>query len=279
MPVSEIVPLWFMTPAVFIFGTIIGSFLNVLILRSNTGRSLSGRSGCFSCGAQLAWWQLVPVLSYIFLRGRCTSCGSRISLQYPIGEMLTGLLFVVVWFTAPTVWLVLFGFALVAALVYVTMYDIRHTIIPDKAVVVVGLLAISYWLLAGNDISLHTLLAHLAGSLVATVPLFTLWFGSRGRAMGFGDVTLGAVLGFFGGWSSALVLLWCAFVSGGLVGAGLLLWAHIRPILNRSSLSSAHTPYTMKSEVPFGPFVVFGFMVSFFFGAQFTDLVALFTFL
>src|SRR3989344_1792899 len=78
---------------VFILGTIIGSFLNVVILRYNTGSSIQGRSGCMSCGKPLVWYELFPVLSFLFLLGRCGGCKSRISAQYPLVELLTGIIF------------------------------------------------------------------------------------------------------------------------------------------------------------------------------------------
>jgi prepilin signal peptidase PulO-like enzyme (type II secretory pathway) len=79
--------------AFFVFGSIIGSFLNVLILRFNTGATFGGRSKCFSCGRELRWYDLVPILSFLFLRGRCRFCKSKISLQYPTVELITGLIF------------------------------------------------------------------------------------------------------------------------------------------------------------------------------------------
>src|SRR3989344_4234135 len=89
----------FVTTFFFVFGAIIGSFLNVIILRYNTGLSqknsigFSGRSHCFSCGKNIKWYDLVPVLSFLFLKGRCRHCKSKISIQYPLVEFITGILF------------------------------------------------------------------------------------------------------------------------------------------------------------------------------------------
>ena len=117
-----------------LFGLIIGSFLNVIILRLHTGQSSSGRSGCMSCGAQLSWTELVPVFSFFALRGRCKTCGSSISHQYWIVEVLTAVLFALI--ASQNFGLLISAFYVVVAslLVVIGAYDLRHTIIPNKLV-------------------------------------------------------------------------------------------------------------------------------------------------
>ncbi|MFA5291257.1 MAG: prepilin peptidase, partial [Candidatus Paceibacterota bacterium] len=119
----------------FFFGLVIGSFLNVVILRYQTGRGLSGRSGCFSCGKKLNWYELIPILSFFFQRGRCRGCQSKISWQYPIVELLTGLLFALIYWHLAGAWPEVIFYCLIASLlIVITAYDLKHQIIPDQFV-------------------------------------------------------------------------------------------------------------------------------------------------
>jgi len=243
--------------ASFIFGTIIGSFANVFVLRYGTGRSLNGRSSCGSCGHQLSWYELIPVVSWLIQRGRCRSCDSRISPQYLIVELVFGGVFALcAWFTLGSVamltlslfinlvylWIVSF------LLIALSIYDIRHMIIPDGMLIVLGA-AVVAWHIGGLWGVWNTLLmALIAGPLVA-LPFFALWFVSKGRWMGLGDiklaVVLGWMLGLLGGFSALIFGVW----AGALVS--LLTIGITRLVSRRAGL-------TMKSEIPFGPFLVFG---------------------
>src|SRR3989344_2743376 len=128
---------------IFIFGTIIGSFLNVVILRYNSGMSLGGRSGCFSCGKPLTWKELIPLLSFFYQRRKCVGCGSAISWQYPAVEALTGLSFVLIFYKYFGNDLILSAERVSSALIYavifcllivIAVYDMRHKIIPNGPV-------------------------------------------------------------------------------------------------------------------------------------------------
>src|SRR3989344_4610733 len=126
----------------FFLGLAIGSFLNVLVLRINTGESLSGRSRCFSCLAKLQWHDLVPLLSFFAIRGRCRYCGSGISLQYPVVEFLSGVIFVSLgtlafetfadFFSSFSVTQYIFAVVFFSLLLAIAVYDARHKIIPDQ---------------------------------------------------------------------------------------------------------------------------------------------------
>ena len=126
---------WLIIVITGILGLIIGSFLNVIILRMNTGRGIGGRSQCFSCNKTLAWYELIPVVSYIIQRGKCRSCRTRISLQYPLVELVTGIAFAgVAWqvpfFDKPVsfiAWLTVISVSMIIA-----VYDIHHYGIPTK---------------------------------------------------------------------------------------------------------------------------------------------------
>ena len=114
-----------------LFGLIIGSFLNVVILRRGAC-TVGGRSGCLSCGAPLRWFDLIPVVSWIALRGRCRSCGSRISIQYPLVEASSALLFALIGASTLSIPMQIVSLIIVSLLILITAYDLRHTIIPDE---------------------------------------------------------------------------------------------------------------------------------------------------
>jgi leader peptidase (prepilin peptidase)/N-methyltransferase len=250
-----------------LFGLIIGSFLNVVILRHGA-RTVGGRSGCLSCGAPLLWYDMVPVASWLALRGRCRACGSRISIQYPLVEAATALLFAIIGIAALSIPLKLAALAIAALLVLIAAYDIRHTIIPDAWVYSFALLAFvvsSPFALstAGESGATGILLLLLAGPVCA-LPLFALWAVSRGRWMGFGDVKLALGIGWLLGLPSGLSAIFLAFVIGAVISLGMLLVQHLRVRVSRrartpgriTGLGSETHGLTMKSEVPFGPFLI-----------------------
>lgn len=231
---------------VFSLGLIIGSFLNVVIYRYNTGRGVGGRSRCLHCGRPLAWFNLVPVVSFLAQRARCARCRSRLSWQYPLVELATGLLFFGVWrlgLPAPATALYL---VMMALLVVIFTYDLRHQIIPDPFVFAfIGLAAASAWLSGAFP-------NHLLGGLGLALFFWLLWLGSRGRWMGFGDGKLALGVGLLVGPAAGLSAILLAFWLGALVGVGLL-------------FLSRRKSYTMKSELPFAPFIIIGLWLVIFF--------------
>jgi prepilin signal peptidase PulO-like enzyme (type II secretory pathway) len=240
----------------FILGAIIGSFLNVVILRYNTGRSVGGRSACPSCNHALAWYELLPVVSFLFLRGRCRTCLTKISPQYALVELSTGLLFAATAFMFP-----LTGFALWLTLIIssismvIFVYDIRHTIIPDGMVfTLIGigfLLRLYEFIFFGIDtISILNLL----GGLIIFTFFWFLWFVSQGTWMGFGDAKLGLAIGWILGFSAGITAIMVGFWLGAIVGILMIIW---NKLVTKSGLS-------MKSEVPFAPFLLIGFALAFF---------------
>jgi leader peptidase (prepilin peptidase)/N-methyltransferase len=249
-------------------GLVIGSFLNVVILRFNTGKHLSGRSACFSCGRQLRWWDLIPLFSYFFSGGSCRYCGSRISLQYPLVEFANGLLFLgLLWkfgisFGA-AVALLFFGLVM-ALLMIIFVYDIRHHIIPNVFVYLLIFMSFLSLFIEFPDLqfSLPSLADAVAGPLFAGC-FFLLWFVSRGSWIGLGDSKLALAIGWLLGFSGGLIALMVAFWAGAIVGVGLILFSHA---LARIPLRGSHARFTMKSELPFAPFLIAG-LVAVFFGA------------
>lgn len=247
-----------------LFGLIIGSFLNVVVLRSGTGRSLGGRSGCPSCGHVLNWYELIPVVSWVIQKGRCRSCGSKISIQYPLVESITAIIFFLVVYLARSEFDVFIGLLAGSILIAIAVYDIKHTIIPDRWVYAFNLISLAASLTYA--VSLQDALFTFLGGIAIAFPLFALWLVSKGTWMGFGDVKLALGIGWLLGTLYGLVALYLAFVIGAIVSVCILMplprlikalhsWGIIR-------LNSVNSRFTMKSEVPFGPFLVVGCMLT-----------------
>lgn len=218
-----------------ILGLIIGSFLNVVILRMNTGRGLGGRSHCFSCNKTLAWYELIPVLSYVIQRGKCRHCKSRISPQYVIVEAVTGLLFagVVTRFDVVAEPVTVFLWLLLVALgVIIAAYDVRHFVIPEIPLI----------LFFGTCIALGL---HVGAFIVVALPFLLLWAISRGAWIGFGDIELmacaGMLLGVWNGSAAVISAFWIACIV-------ILPWYGIQKLRHK----------TMSHKVPFGPFLLIG---------------------
>lgn len=240
-----------------IFGLIIGSFLNVLILRWGE-KSLGGRSECMSCKRQLRWYEMVPVFSWIVLRGKCHTCKARISIQYPLVEAGTGIAFAFISTSMLTLELQIIGCAVTALLIAISVYDLRHTIIPDVWVYAFIVLAcISQFLLTPKG-EFGTLLL-LAGPIAAS-PLFVLFAVSRGAWMGFGDVKLALGMGWLLGPVYGIAAVFFGFVIGAVVSVGILLplpyFVRAFSHLGITRLAPTRGGFTMKSEIPFGPFLV-----------------------
>lgn len=254
----------------FIFGAIIGSFLNVVILRMGTGRTLGGRSSCGSCKKKLSWYELIPLVSFFIQAGRCRSCKVRLSWQYPIVEFLAGLLSLGVYLTfahllflAPTLFIVWYlgMFALWSVLLVIAVYDVRHTIIPDSLLLVA--LGITILLLTVQYFpSVIMVLYYLLLGILLAVPFGLIFFFSKGKYIGFGDVKLTALIGvMLGLWSGVTAVL-----------AGIYLGAIISIIL----MITKRKKYTLKTEIPFGPFLIIGAALVFFSSGTSLDLTLLF---
>ncbi len=245
----------------FIFGSIFGSFLNVVILRLPEEKKLTGRSYCPNCKHNLGFLDLFPILSFLFLLGQCRYCSHKISPRYFIIEVITGVLFL--W----SVWVVnpvnLFGFILllkyflvVAALLTVFVIDLEHFLILDS--IVFSSLGIAMALNLVLDILSHQAIFSLhhffVGGLIAAIcasaPFFAIWYFSEGKWMGFGDVKLALLLGAFLGFPNIFVGLMLAILSGGVLSVFLL----------------TLTNKTLKSRLPFGTFLSFGSVLALFYG-------------
>jgi prepilin signal peptidase PulO-like enzyme (type II secretory pathway) len=249
----------------FIFGLIIGSFLNVVIFRLNTQKSFGGRSACMSCQNTLSWYELFPVVSFCVQGGRCRNCKTKVSVQYPLVELATGFIFALLFvkfqylFFANTLSFA-FSYAFYASilslLLVIAVYDIKHKIIPDTLSLFFGVMAFVGLFLfdssgfnSGVYLHIPTLLEFLSGAFLS-LPFALIWLFSRGSWMGLGDAKLAVGLGFLLGPAKILSGAVLAFWSGAIIGLLLMM------------LSSK---YKMKTEIPFAPFLVLGTMLAFFF--------------
>lgn len=254
----------------FLFGTIIGSFLNVVILRIGTGRGFGGRSSCGSCRRTLSWYELIPLASFFIQRGRCRSCKVRLSWQYPSVEMVAGLLSLGVYVTfahmlpvTPFLFFVWYVgmFMLWSVLLVIAVYDIRHTIIPDILLLIA--LAITVLLLTVQYYPhLWAILIYAISGVLLALPFALIFFFSRGKYIGFGDVKLTALIGMMLGLWSGITAVMLGIYLGAIFSIGLLVFKGKK--------------YTLKTEIPFGPFLILGLILVFFSAGTMFDVTLLF---
>ena len=257
-------------------GLIFGSFTNVLIARHDSGKTLGGRSECPSCHRKLRWFELVPILSWVVLLGRCRTCHAGISVQYPLVELLVTLGFLGVGLAPTSLIVRVLGCAAVVLLIAVAGYDIRHMLMPD--IWVYGFVALSF-LLGTLAFPAHDfvgwILFGLTGPLVA-LPLFLLARGSRETWMGYGDVKFALGMGWLLGIALGYVALCFAFIIGALIGVCILLpLDYVRTRIGRgiTGFHSGENHLTIKSEIPFGPFLICGTYIVWFFTLYNLDLI------
>lgn len=261
-----------LTIVFFLLGLIIGSFLNVVICRYNTARSFGGRSMCLSCSEEIDWHDLVPLFSFLVLRGRCRSCQSKISWQYPLVEFITGIIFALLFWKFEYLfwsgaWLFALHLAFYAAAfslaLVIAVYDLKHKIIPDVVVFVFGALAFLGLFLfqAGFFLPHWPSLWDMSVGIFAALPFAALWFLSRGTWMGLGDAKLMLGLGWLLGAQNTVFALFIAFGLGFLVGVAMLI---------------VSKKYHLRSEIPFAPFLVLGAFLAFIFEHELAAFISYF---
>jgi len=262
---------------IFLLGTIIGSFLNVVIFRFNTGKTIvKGRSICMTCSQTLRWYELIPVFSYVFQLGKCRRCSERISHQYPLVELATGIVFVLIAYhflpvlsLSPISYLFLLSFFvfIFSILIVISVYDIRHKIIPDKLVYVYAFVSfLSIFVNHSTFGSLFTLpsLSFIVAGPVLALPFAFLWFVSKGQWMGLGDAKLMLGIGWMLGASLGLASIILAFWIGAVVSLSIM-------FISRQKI-------TMKTEIPFAPFLILSTLIVFLFNLDIFSLASLFQF-
>lgn len=233
-----------------VFGLIVGSFLNAVLYRLSVNDSaLRGRSYCPACRHELAARDLVPLVSYALLRGKCRYCTKPISLQYPIIEAVTACAFIAIYLRFGSLFDLRIGlyFVYVAFLIVIFTYDLIHYLILDSVILTSVIVSFVGNLLLG--VSWSSML--IAGCITAGF-FGAQFFLSRGRWIGGGDIRLGFLMGVMLGWPLVLVALFLSYVSGSIIGIGLILFGK----------------KTLQSKVPFGTFLTAGTLAALFYGQE-----------
>lgn len=242
---------------IFCLGSAIGSFISVISVRYNTGLSFfKGRSFCFSCNFELKGRDLVPLFSYLFLRGSCRYCKSRIPKETFITEILMGGLTLVAYFMAQNFLFFLLLVFIFGSILLITVYDFKHSIIPDSFLGLLFLFSFIYLLILTPH-AMFIILSLVAGLLIS-IPFALIFFLSHGAWIGFGDVKYIFVIGFFLGFSVGLSAVILSFWIGAIFAILLLFLQRLK-----LRLPFIKNNLTIRSEVPFGPFLSVGFVVSF----------------
>lgn len=225
----------------FLLGLCVGSFLSVLADRLPKEEDvLWTRSHCDHCHKTLAWFELIPLVSFFVQQGKCRRCDTKLSLQYPLVEIVTAVGFLFLYNTP-----LMLGIFCVFLVIFIS--DLKYQIIPDSMTLILLVLSAIYSGLA---------LANIASGLSSALFFYLLWLVTKGRGMGFGDVKLAGVLGLMLGFPRIVFALYGAFLTGAAVGV----------ILIFSKQKS------LKSKIAFGPFLILGTIVSIVFESQLTQL-------
>jgi len=243
----------------FILGATIGSFLGVLIDRLPNNQSILGWSQCDHCQHRLSWWDLLPIVSFIFLGAKCRYCQKKISFFYPLIELITGVSFLgfmiydLRFMNHESLFInQLLLLIIISCLIVVFFSDLKYQIIPDSVqfLLFIGVLVIKL-------LDKSPIVPGLISGLIVMLPILFLFLITRGGGMGFGDVKLAAIIGFLLGTISGLISLYLAFILGAIVGLILIIFK-IKGL---------------KSKIAFGPFMVLGMLTMSFFGDNILELI------
>ena len=245
----------------FVFGTAIGSFLNVLIWRLPRNQTLNGRSKCPNCSHQLIWVDLIPIFSFLFSGGKCRYCKAPVSWRYLIIELITGLLFVSAWVVVfplfPADWILLAKICfIISVLITVFVVDLEHYLILDKIVLpataVILAINLGYDLFPMADWRTSLVVGSLTGMLAGFLPFFFLWIVSKGKWIGLGDAKFGLFLGAVFGFPQIWVVYLIAFLIGTVVAIPLLLTGKKK----------------LSGKLPLGTFLAVSAVINLWFGIE-----------
>ncbi|GAB6117617.1 A24 family peptidase [Thermoanaerobacter brockii subsp. lactiethylicus] len=233
---------------IFLFGTIIGSFLNVVIHRVPRKESIVyPPSHCPKCGHELKTIDLIPILSYILLKGRCRYCGEKISIRYPIVELLTGIVFLIIYYKFGLDFKAFSYMFLASILIAVSFIDIEHRIVPNKIILVGFIGGIIFRVLMYNYGFIDYIMGLvLGGGILLLISLIS------GGEMGGGDIKLMALIGFFIGWKLTILVLFLSVIIGALGGV----------ILVALKIKGR------KDYIPFAPYISIAWLISILYGYE-----------
>lgn len=273
---------------IFVFGLCCGSFVNMLVYRTAVDyelikskgikkkknvtfiKTLGGRSFCDSCGKQLFWYENIPVISWLIQKGKTRCCHKKLPIQYPIVEIMTGVLFLLNFqflisnqpavlagfqsnlnsFNFQFLIQLLLGFVIIIFLVFSAVFDIKYMILPDFSTVVLVLSGLVLWYFGH-----FSEWSYVISTIVSFGLLGFLYLITKKKGMGFGDVKLALFMGLFLG-KRVILAFYVAFIIGALVAVFLLILKKV----------------DKKTAVPFGPFLILGVLVAWFWGSELISL-------
>ena len=243
----------------FIFGLVVGSFINVVVWRLPREQSIIYPSShCPKCKNPIAWYDNIPIISFLLLKGRCRHCGERISLRYPVIELISGFLSIICWWCfGMSVWFFVY-YAFLCALFIASVIDLEHRLIPDEISISGAVIGVGLAFIPNSKITpLNAIIGAGAGFLVIFLVAELYYIFTKREGMGLGDAKLLAMIGAFLGWRS----LWLVIFLGSLLGIIFGLVAIL-----------------MKGEgrfykIPFGPFLALGTFVSLYLSERFFALL------
>lgn len=229
----------------FVLGLVVGSFLNVAALRYPSTSIIWTRSRCSYCQQTLSWYELIPLMSFLLQQGKCRHCHEKLTLQYPLVELFSGLVFLLTpkFVANPAIWILA-----ILALLLIALIDLRLTIIPDGLNIFLILLGLI--LLADDFGNFNLWINRIIGGVFGLGTYGFISFITKGRGMGMGDVKMAGALGFLFGWPAIIFLTAIAFIVGGAFASIMMLFK----IKN------------FRDIVPFGPFISLAGIVMIFTG-------------
>jgi len=272
--------IWFLI-MIFVLGLCCGSFVNMLVYRTtieyklikskslkknkniNFLKTLGGRSFCDSCGRQLKWYENIPVISWVIQRGKTKCCNKKLPVQYPIVEIVMGILFLINFkflifnfysnqnflnLNFKTVLELILSFVIITFLVFSAVFDLKYMILPDFSTVILTICAMVILFVETPDLA--SLQWKVLSAIISFGFLYFLYLITKKRGMGFGDVKLAFFMGLFLGYPKVIVAMYIAFVVGALIGLILMLFKKAGK----------------KSKISFGPFLILGTIVAWFWG-------------
>ena len=250
---------------IFVLGLCFGSFVNMLIFRVAKNYKLitkklkvknNKRSFCDYCGRQLIWFENIPVISWIIQQGKTRCCHKKLSILYPIVEMIMGSLFLIyylkfiIYETNILVWIL--SLVIIVFLVFSGVFDFKYMILPDFSTGILIISTLLLWFITNTGQWNYVLSSVLSFSFLGFLYLIT-----KKRGMGFGDVKLAIFMGLFLGYPKIIVAFYIAFVVGAIVSLILIIFKYA----------------TRKTQIPFGPFLILGTFVAWFIGDSIWNLV------
>lgn len=246
-----------------ILGLVFGSFVSAVTWRIPKKMSfVKGRSICPKCRSNIAWFDNIPLFSYLTLGGKCRKCGKKISIRYPIIELITSIGFILIYkaelplsYDPSSLVKLIFLFVFFIILEIIFIIDLENKIIPDSLVYSGIFLTLIYLVLINSQSMLSNIFTgFLSASLLLLIFLFT-----KGKGMGLGDVKFAVFGGMLVGLNNLPFWFFSSFLTGGIIGSILILFGKAK----------------MKTKVPFGPFLIFGILLSLLFGGKFMDLIGI----